>query len=104
MQCTMYVKMADGVTVEQLRTHLSTTYAGEPFVKVLEKGVVPHTRHVRGSNFCLMIVFEVGGDRWCLASLCFGIADMWSRSLLKCAWSMLVADMCVVMLIGKKRW
>ena len=34
MQCTMYVKMAPGVTVDQLRAHLATTYASEPFVKV----------------------------------------------------------------------
>jgi N-acetyl-gamma-glutamyl-phosphate reductase len=57
MQSTMYVKMADGVTVEQLRKKLVDTYANEPFVRVLEPGVVPHTRHVRGSNFCFMNVF-----------------------------------------------
>lgn len=58
MQCTSYVKMADGVTADQLRSHLASVYASEPFVKVLEKGVVPHTRHVRGSNFCFINVFE----------------------------------------------
>ena len=31
---------------------------GEPFVRVLPKGTIPHTRHVRGSNFCFMNVFE----------------------------------------------
>jgi N-acetyl-gamma-glutamyl-phosphate reductase len=58
MQCSMYVKMSPGVSVDDLRKHLSSTYEGEPFVRVLDKGVVPHTRHVRGSNFCLMSVFE----------------------------------------------
>lgn len=29
----------------------------EEFVILLEKGVIPHTRHVRGSNYCLMNVF-----------------------------------------------
>jgi len=58
MQCTSYVKMAPGVSVEDLRKHLISVYEGEPFVKVLDKGVVPHTRHVRGTNFCLMNVFE----------------------------------------------
>lgn len=57
MQSTMYVKMADGVTVDQLRQKLVDSYANEPFVRVLEPGVVPHTRHVRGSNFCFMNVF-----------------------------------------------
>ena len=36
---------------------LSKVYADEPFVKVLPAGVVPHTRHVRASNFCLINVF-----------------------------------------------
>lgn len=58
MQCTMYVKTAPGVTADAMREYLATTYASEPFVKVLAKGVVPHTRHVRGSNFCFMNVFE----------------------------------------------
>ncbi|GLC37433.1 hypothetical protein PLESTB_001586500 [Pleodorina starrii] len=57
MQCTMYVKLTPGVTADDLRTHLASTYEGEPFVRVLAPGVVPHTRHVRGSNYCLMNVF-----------------------------------------------
>lgn len=57
MQSTMYVKLADGVSVDDLRKKLAATYTNEPFVRVLEPGVVPHTRHVRGSNFCLMNVF-----------------------------------------------
>eukprot|EP00955_Chlamydomonas_euryale_P017374 185469-Chlamydomonas_euryale.AAC.5 len=57
MQTTSYVKMADGVTVDQLRHALVEKYASEPFVKVLDKGLVPATRHVRGSNFCLINVF-----------------------------------------------
>jgi N-acetyl-gamma-glutamyl-phosphate reductase len=57
MQCTSYVKLASGVTVEDLHRHLTSTYEGEPFVRVLAPGVVPHTRHVRGSNFCFMNVF-----------------------------------------------
>eukprot|EP00882_Tetradesmus_deserticola_P013003 GHRQ01013787.1.p1 GENE.GHRQ01013787.1~~GHRQ01013787.1.p1 ORF type:complete len:136 (+),score=58.81 GHRQ01013787.1:500-907(+) len=57
MQSTMYVKLAGGASVDDLRAKLIETYANEPFVRVLDKGVVPHTRHVRGSNFCLMNVF-----------------------------------------------
>jgi N-acetyl-gamma-glutamyl-phosphate reductase len=58
MQSTMYVKLAPGKTAADLRAHLAATYAAEPFVRVLDKGVVPHTRHVRGSNFVLMNAFE----------------------------------------------
>ncbi|KAL6764627.1 hypothetical protein V8C86DRAFT_1804542 [Haematococcus lacustris] len=58
MQTTSYVKMAPGVSVDDLRAHLAKVYEDEFFVKVLSKDVVPHTRHVRGTNFCMMNVFE----------------------------------------------
>ena len=77
MQTTSYVKMAPGKTADDLREFLAKTYASEPFVRVLPKGVIPHTRHVRGTNFCLMNVFPVSlrssrrrlyGARWTLAA------------------------------------
>ena len=55
---TTYVRLADGVTAGDLRTALTDRFADEPFVRVLDEGAVPATRHVRGSNFCLMNVFE----------------------------------------------
>eukprot|EP00877_Chromochloris_zofingiensis_P015262 jgi/Chrzof1/9990/Cz04g23060.t1 len=58
MQSTIYIKLADGKTADDLRAHLTQAYSSEPFVRVLGKGVVPHTRHVRGTNFCFMSVFE----------------------------------------------
>ena len=33
-------------------------YRSEKFVHLLAPGVVPQTHHVRGSNFCLVNVFE----------------------------------------------
>ncbi len=42
MQTTCYVKMAAGVTVDQLRDLLVKTYANEPFVKVRMR-LQPHT-------------------------------------------------------------
>ena len=53
---TIYVKMAKGVTVERLRAALADRYRDEYFVRVLPNGAAPATRHVRGSNFCLMSV------------------------------------------------
>jgi N-acetyl-gamma-glutamyl-phosphate reductase len=35
-----------------LHEALAARYSGEPFVHVLPMGETPHTRHVRGSNFC----------------------------------------------------
>jgi len=53
---TIYVKMVKGVTVEKLRAALTERYGKEYFVRVLPNGAAPATRHVRGSNFCLMSV------------------------------------------------
>jgi len=53
---TIYVKMAPGTGVDDLRSHLATRYAAEPFVRVLPAGAEPGTRHVRGSNHCLISV------------------------------------------------
>jgi len=54
---TIYVRLAKGATADALRDALVQRYAGEPFVKVLPRGVAPATRHVRGSNLCLIGVF-----------------------------------------------
>ncbi|GAK32524.1 N-acetyl-gamma-glutamyl-phosphate reductase [Iodidimonas nitroreducens] len=55
---TIYVRLARGRSADDLRTILAERYADEPFVRVAEPGVVPATRHVRGSNQCLINVFE----------------------------------------------
>jgi N-acetyl-gamma-glutamyl-phosphate reductase len=55
---TTYVRLADGATSDDLRATLEARYAVEPFVRVVPAGTAPATRHVRGSNFCLLGVFE----------------------------------------------
>ena len=54
---TTYVRLAEGASVEALRAALAARYKAEPFVRVVPQGAVPATRHVRGSNFCLLGVF-----------------------------------------------
>ena len=54
---TIYVKLAGGADADTLRTTLAKRYKGEPFVHVVPQGVSPATRHVRGSNHCLIGVF-----------------------------------------------
>jgi N-acetyl-gamma-glutamyl-phosphate reductase len=54
---TIYVRLANGAEADDLRATLEKKYAGEPFVRVVPKGVAPATRHVRGSNHCLIGVF-----------------------------------------------
>ena len=101
MQSTMYVKLAPGKTVADLRATLEAQYASEPFVKLLPKGVVPHTRHVRGSNFALMNVFE---DRIAGRAIVISVID----NLVKGAsgqvclvWLLLSVWSCV---LGRFRW
>lgn len=54
---TIYVKMAPGKTADDLRDALIAQYADEPFVHVLPAGAPPpQTRHVRGSNHCVIAV------------------------------------------------
>lgn len=54
---TIYVRLAGGAEAPDLRQVLAARYRGEPFVRVVAEGVVPATRHVRGSNHCLIGVF-----------------------------------------------
>ena len=54
---TIYVRLVNGTTADDLRATLEARYAGEPFVRIVPKGVAPATRHVRGSNHCLIGVF-----------------------------------------------
>jgi N-acetyl-gamma-glutamyl-phosphate reductase len=51
---TIYVKPAEGKTVEDLHGALADRYADEPFVRVLPPGQVPASRHVMGSNYALI--------------------------------------------------
>jgi N-acetyl-gamma-glutamyl-phosphate reductase len=54
---SIYVRLAGGATADSLRETLARRYAGEAFLRVLPAGQAPATRHVRGSNHCLMAVF-----------------------------------------------
>lgn len=57
MQATIYVQMTPGTNLADLRATLIERYINEPFVTVMDEGVVPATRYVRGSNRCLINVF-----------------------------------------------
>jgi N-acetyl-gamma-glutamyl-phosphate reductase len=48
--------MKDGVSAPDLQAALERRYAAEPFVRVLAYKSLPATRHVRGSNLCLIAV------------------------------------------------
>ena len=56
--CTCYLQLPSGTSATDIRRELMETYAGDPFVRVMEEGVIPATQHVRGSNYCHIGVFE----------------------------------------------
>ncbi|MBL4839121.1 MAG: N-acetyl-gamma-glutamyl-phosphate reductase [Kordiimonadaceae bacterium] len=55
---TIYVRTQDGCKAEGLKAILLETYADEQFVTVLENNAAPATRMVRGSNNCVINVFD----------------------------------------------
>ncbi len=55
---TAYVRFAGGAGIDDLRSALAECYADEAFVRILPPGQTPSTRHVRGSNFCHIAIFE----------------------------------------------
>ncbi|MDP6475616.1 MAG: N-acetyl-gamma-glutamyl-phosphate reductase [Alphaproteobacteria bacterium] len=54
---TIYVRLAAGAKLSDVRQTLERRYADEPFVHVVAEGVSPTTRDVRGSNHCLIGLF-----------------------------------------------
>jgi N-acetyl-gamma-glutamyl-phosphate reductase len=61
-----------GTDANTLREALSAFYADAPFVRVLEEGAMPSTRHVRGSNACHISVF---GDRRLGGAILLSVID-----------------------------
>jgi N-acetyl-gamma-glutamyl-phosphate reductase len=49
--CTIYVRLVNGATADDLRATLGEAYREEPFVHVAAPGTLPQTQNVRGSNY-----------------------------------------------------
>lgn len=49
---TAYVKLQKPVSATELHEYYESTYAAEPFVRILPFGSHPRTKEVSGSNFC----------------------------------------------------
>jgi N-acetyl-gamma-glutamyl-phosphate reductase len=58
MLATTYVRLKPGIDFMEARNALEDAYASEPFVHVLKPGVVPSSRHVRGTNHCLINIVQ----------------------------------------------
>ena len=50
---SVYARTAPGVRADDIHAALSKAYESEPFVRVAGNAL-PATRHVRGSNFCVL--------------------------------------------------
>ena len=57
---TTYVRCKKGISADDIRQSLKDRYEEEHFVRILDEGILPSTRHVRGSNF---VVISVVADR-----------------------------------------
>jgi N-acetyl-gamma-glutamyl-phosphate reductase len=55
---TIYVKLAGKNTAGDLRDILSKAYKDETFVHIVPQGVMPSTHQVRGTNDCVIGVFD----------------------------------------------
>ncbi len=55
---TIYVQMHEGKNKTDLKKALTEQYKDENFVNILEDDEVPSIKHVRGSNYCVMNIFE----------------------------------------------
>lgn len=69
---SIYVQLSPGVEIAQVRKCLQDTYANEYFVTLLPEGVVPQTRFVKGTNHCLLNVFQ---DRISNRVILFSVID-----------------------------
>ncbi len=54
---TMYVRLKNKISLSDIQKLYNEFYHDEPFVRVLNDGVYPATKAVKGSNFCDISVF-----------------------------------------------
>ncbi|GJM00529.1 MAG: N-acetyl-gamma-glutamyl-phosphate reductase [Methyloligella sp.] len=53
-----YLTLKAGQTISDARATMEKAYNDEAFIHIAPEGVVPGTQHVRGSNHCLIGLFE----------------------------------------------
>ena len=55
---TCYLTLKEGQSIKGARSVMETAYKDEAFIHVAPEGITPGTQHVRGSNHCLIGLFE----------------------------------------------
>ncbi|MDN3017665.1 N-acetyl-gamma-glutamyl-phosphate reductase [Paenibacillus sp. BSR1-1] len=52
IMCTIYVKLKEDVSIEDIQQIYDEFYKNKPFVRVRPQGNIPSTKEVQGSNYC----------------------------------------------------
>lgn len=52
IMCTIYLKLKENVSTEEVHQIYSEFYKNKPFVRVRPEGTIPSTKEVLGSNYC----------------------------------------------------
>lgn len=55
---TIYVRLAPSVKIQDIRQSWQQQYQNDHFIEILPPPISPETRHVRGTNRCVMAVFD----------------------------------------------
>ena len=80
---TVYLRLNSGVDEAQVRAIYREAYADEPFVHLLDSGLHPDPRHVRGTNRCHLGLF-VQGDLLVVQSAIDNLCKGSSGQALQC--------------------
>ncbi len=59
---TLYVELDPGLAEDEVRRAYREAYAEEPFVRVLEKGMVAHLKYVANTNDCAISIHRVDDE------------------------------------------
>ncbi len=49
---TIYTKLLSNIDTDEIVLMYKESFVSEPFIRVLDEGIYPNTKNVRGSNFC----------------------------------------------------
>ena len=91
---TIYARLSGGATLDTVHSLYKEHYAAHPWVRVLPKGKLPETRHVRGTMFCdLGLVVDPRTNRLVVVSAIDNLCRGASGQALACANLMLGLDM-----------
>ena len=54
---TIYIRLKNSLSIGEIHSLYRNFYRNEEFVRVLDQGIYPYTKAVKGSNYCDISVF-----------------------------------------------